>query len=74
MKNSGRSDLIKSRKYELQPFTHHPWTLEEAKNIVGKGKKKLLVTRFFVAFVEDNATMSSIRYFQNQVSYFVRPY
>ena len=33
----------------------------------------------FVAFVEDNATMSSIRYFENHVSYFVqiegsRPY
>ena len=24
----------------------------------------------FVAFVEDNATMSSIRYFENHVSYF----
>ena len=26
----------------------------------------------FVAFVEDNATMSSIRYFENHVSYFVQ--
>ena len=26
---------------------------------------------FFVAFIEDNATMSSIRYFENHVSYFV---
>ena len=28
--------------------------------------------QFFVAFVEDNATMSSIRYFENYVSYFVQ--
>ena len=26
----------------------------------------------FVAFVKDNATMSSIRYFENHVSYFVQ--
>ena len=26
----------------------------------------------FVAYVEDNATMSSIRYFENHVSYFVQ--
>ena len=26
----------------------------------------------FVAFVEDNAAMSSIRYFENHVSYFVQ--
>ena len=26
----------------------------------------------FVAIVEDNATMSSIRYFENHVSYFVQ--
>ena len=26
---------------------------------------------FSLAFVEDNATMSSMRYFENQVSYFV---
>ena len=25
----------------------------------------------FVAYIEDNATMSSIRYFENHVSYFV---
>ena len=27
---------------------------------------------FYVAFVEDNATMSSIRYFENNASYFVQ--
>ena len=27
---------------------------------------------FFVAFDEDNATMSSIRYFENHISYFVQ--
>ena len=26
----------------------------------------------FVEFIEDNATMSSIRYFENHVSYFVQ--
>ena len=30
-----------------------------------------LGTLLFVAFVEDNATMSSIPYFENRVSYFV---
>ena len=35
--------------------------------------------KIFIAFVKDNATMSSIRYFENHVSYFVqnqrsRPY
>ena len=30
------------------------------------------VLDIFVAFVEDNATMSSIRYFENHVSYFVQ--
>ena len=28
--------------------------------------------RIFVAFVEDNATMSSIRYFENHASYYVQ--
>ena len=28
--------------------------------------------RLIVAFIEDNATMSSIRYFENQLSYFVQ--
>ena len=32
---------------------------------------KTTVATLFVAFVEDNATMSSTRYFENQVSYFV---
>ena len=39
------------------------------------GEKKLsFVTTniIFVAFVKDNATMSSIRYFENHVSYFVQ--
>ena len=31
-----------------------------------------LTDSFFVAFVEDNATMSSIGYFENYVSYFVQ--
>ena len=30
------------------------------------------ITRLFVAFVEDNGTMSSKRYFENHVSYFVQ--
>ena len=33
---------------------------------------RLLTKAVFVAFVEDNATMSSIRYFKNHVSYFVQ--
>ena len=28
---------------------------------------------FIVAFVKDNATMSSIRYFENHISYFAKP-
>ena len=39
------------------------------------GIKPLLQVKFidvFVAFVEDNATMSSVRYFENHVSYFVQ--
>ena len=37
----------------------------------GENCKKTLVTEFshFVAFVEDIATMSSIRYFENHVAY-----
>ena len=42
-------------------------------NTVEKGEivtsKQFLL---FVAFVEDNATMSSIWYFENRVSYFVQ--
>ena len=37
----------------------------------GVAKSRQLFT-VFVAFVEDNATMSSIRYFENHVSYFVQ--
>ena len=29
-------------------------------------------SKIFVAFVEDNATISSIRYFENHVSYFMQ--
>ena len=32
----------------------------------------LYAVLIFVAFVEDNATMTSIRYFENHVSYFVQ--
>ena len=46
-------------------------------NIVGKGENAgyqhfLLSHYVFVAFVEDNATMSSIQYFENHVTYFVQ--
>ena len=33
---------------------------------------KILIKWIFVAFVADNATVSSIRYFENHVSYFVQ--
>ena len=32
----------------------------------------VFLTMFFVAFVEDNATLNSIRYFENHVLYFVQ--
>ena len=32
----------------------------------------LFTALFFVAFVEDNATMSILRYFENPVQYFVQ--
>ena len=35
-------------------------------------KENMQVITIFVAFVEGNATMSSIQYFENQVSYFVQ--
>ena len=31
-----------------------------------------LISGIFVAFVEDNATISSIRYFENHATYFVQ--
>ena len=37
-----------------------------------KRTKYVYSTSVFVAFVEDNATMSSIWYFENHVSYFVQ--
>ena len=45
-------------------------------NFVGIKSCEYVITlvgkTIFVAFVEDNATMSSIRYFENHVSYFVQ--
>ena len=32
-----------------------------------------IITAIFVAFVEDNATMSSIEYFENHVSHCAKP-
>ena len=37
-----------------------------------KKKRPGQTGNIFVAFVEDNATMSSIRYFENHASYFVQ--
>ena len=37
-----------------------------------KTSKQIGKDIIFVAFVEDSATMSSIRYFENHVSYFVQ--
>ena len=47
------------------------------KKDVGKGENVgdlyfLLSPPIFLAFVEKNATMSSMRYFENHVSYFVQ--
>ena len=41
------------------PFTYTIWPLE-------------MSVAIFVEFVEDNATMSSLRYFENHVTYFVQ--
>ena len=43
-------------------------------NVGGKTAHEvnIFVKQYFVAFVEDNATMSSIRYFENHLSYFVQ--
>ena len=38
----------------------------------GSSKSHSVTALVFVAFVEDNATMSSIRYFENHASYFVQ--
>ena len=42
--------------------------LQCLQNLRSPGPKDIV----FVAFVKDNATMSSIRYFENHVSYFVQ--
>ena len=59
-----------------------PLEKKALENIVGKGENAANFLQYFpsipsriflfVAFVKDNATMSSIWYFENHVSYFVQ--
>ena len=57
------------------PDIYGPWKRSPLKTMLGEVKEKMLVTGTFsishiiVAFVEDNATISTILYFANFVRY-----
>ena len=55
----------------LKQSSANSFTFGKPKNI-SFGKGKALVIVIVLAFVEDNANMSSIRYFQDHVLYFVQ--
>ena len=67
-------DISESACLSVRPCVHL-WVHLCTKILVfspsaGGGIKSHLVTALvFVAFVKDNATMSSVRYFENHVSY-----
>ena len=48
-------------------FENQPCSLKNGSGLFPKSPRR----NVFVAFVEDNATMSSVRYFENHASYFV---
>ena len=60
----GRADILQQNNARCHAVRHTMFNVFTA--------EQHLNTRLVVAFVEHNATMSSIRYFENHASYFVQ--
>ena len=68
-KSSLYSQSLLSFNHKTPTDENHP-TTREIRDILRPRSTPTGNTVYFVAFVEDNATMSSVRYFENHVSKF----